>query len=269
MILQLWKTIEILEKAWDILLKYFNSQYIVEYKGEWTMDPVTSADFESSEYIIEALKKEYPGVDVLSEESAWVEIDYSRTVWIVDPLDWTRDFVKGSEEFWIILWKVIDWVLVEGYVYSPVNWKLQFALKGQGAYVFHNDELRGLQVSKETNLRDFIFRGSTSKEEISKLAFLQEKLNFKWRDSSWNSVSRLGAIAEGDNSFYLSTAWRWHKWDTSWSQLIIEEAGWKVTDIQWNPLDYTQESTNWPSVLVTNWLIHDEIIQAYQEDMWE
>ncbi len=116
-----------------ILDIYQDENYSVEYKEDDS--PITLADREANEIIVNNLKKRFPDYALLSEES---RDDPARLknnwCWIIDPLDGTKEFVKGNGEFTVNIALTYRQEPVLGVIYLPVKGDLYYALKGQGAY---------------------------------------------------------------------------------------------------------------------------------------
>ena len=139
----------IARSAGAILRRYHTEETQVDWKAPG--DPVTIADLEASEFIVGELRKLFPTDGILSEEMA---DDPSRVkqsrVWMVDPMDGTREFIDGREDFAVMIGLVIEGVPKLGVVYQPCTDKMYFAADGAGATLQHGEETRPLQVSSET-----------------------------------------------------------------------------------------------------------------------
>ena len=95
--------IPIAEKAGEILMKYFKSGLDVSYKNGDKFDPVTAADKEADDFIRSQLSEIFPDDLILSEENENIPTDYSKRIWMVDPLDGTNAFISGIDSFSIII----------------------------------------------------------------------------------------------------------------------------------------------------------------------
>src|SRR5580698_10711311 len=113
------------------------------YAGAFTVErkrddsPLTQADLESQRIILDGLATLTPGVPVLAEESAqasWSERRSWRELWVVDPLDGTREFVKRNDEFAINIALVVEHEPVLGLVASPVQRVVYWGAAGVGAF---------------------------------------------------------------------------------------------------------------------------------------
>ncbi|MBI2877900.1 MAG: inositol monophosphatase [Candidatus Tectomicrobia bacterium] len=87
--------IRLASQAGEILLKNFGTELQVEFKDRHRGDPVTRADRESQEYLREAIHQEYPDHGLLGEEDLTQEPQGCRIVWVLDPLDGTKNFLNG------------------------------------------------------------------------------------------------------------------------------------------------------------------------------
>src|ERR1043165_3002781 len=92
----------IAQKAGTILLRHFRGSTAVEWK--FPGDPVTVAAREASEYIVNELRRLFPKDDILSEELPDDTQRLSRNrVWMIDPMDGTRDFIAGGDDFAVMI----------------------------------------------------------------------------------------------------------------------------------------------------------------------
>ena len=84
--------IKIAREAGKILLSYYQQDLNITDKGREGQDPVTEADMASHRFITMRLHQEFPDDQILSEENSNLKIDFSKRVWVVDPLDGTKQF---------------------------------------------------------------------------------------------------------------------------------------------------------------------------------
>src|SRR5258708_18128111 len=130
----------IVARAGDAIRRLSDSGFTVQRKDD--NSPLTRADLESQRVIIEGLTKVTPDVPILSEESAqapWDERKTWRELWVVDPLDGTREFVKRNGEFTINIALVQDHEPVLGVVAAPALGLLYWGAPGVGAFSRHRD----------------------------------------------------------------------------------------------------------------------------------
>ena len=99
--------------------------------------PVTDADLESNEYITTQLKALNPEIPIISEESRLADYQTRRNwrrFWLVDPLDGTKEFVRGSDEFTVNIALVDDLAPVLGVIYLPARDLLYYATDRRGSW---------------------------------------------------------------------------------------------------------------------------------------
>ncbi len=99
--------------------------------------PVTAADLASNRYITEHLKALDPHIPIITEETKSADYDMRkrwRQFWLVDPLDGTKEFVKGSDEFTVNIALIENHEPVLGVIYIPAKRLLYFAEKGRGSW---------------------------------------------------------------------------------------------------------------------------------------
>ena len=125
-------------EAGEVILKYYQSDYEIKDKG--FQNPVTTADHESDRALREILTNAYPDYGWLSEET----IDsksrlQKKKVWVVDPLDGTKEFIEGVPHFVVSIALVESGRPILGVLYNPVTKETFTAYKGMGARL--NDEL--------------------------------------------------------------------------------------------------------------------------------
>ncbi|MEM6988812.1 MAG: inositol monophosphatase family protein, partial [Pseudomonadota bacterium] len=130
------RVISIARHAGDVINSIYCGSYEVTEKSDDT--PLTTADLEAHRDISSALAELTPDIPVLSEESAagvpFSERNSWDTYWLVDPLDGTREFIKGSGEFSVNIALVRHSEPCLGVIYAPVLDLLYFAARGGGAW---------------------------------------------------------------------------------------------------------------------------------------
>ena len=115
--------------AGAILLAHYRQGVTVDWKAP--NDPVTAADREASDLIVGSLRHEFPEHAVLCEEEPDDLIRLQRShVWMIDPMDGTREFIAQRDEFAVQIGLVVQGIPVLGVVYQPVTRKLYFAAQG-------------------------------------------------------------------------------------------------------------------------------------------
>lgn len=216
-------------KSGDILVKNYGKLSPDDIDEKAINDFVTRVDMESEECIKDTIWKHFPDHDILAEETGLHEKSENYR-WIVDPLDGTRNYMKGFPVFAVSIAVEFNRTIIVGAVYDPLRKELYWAEKGKGAYLNN----RRIYVSKTNKLRNaligtgFPFR---AKEHLD--MYLR---SFKSVFINVSGIRRLGSAAldlcytargllDGFWEFFLAP------WDVAAGTLIIEEAGGIVSDI--------------------------------------
>ena len=123
-------------KAGEAIIDIYNQSNIkVEQKSD--SSPLTLADKTANEIICEGLKTITPNIPIISEENKEIPYDERKFydyVWIVDPLDGTKEFIKRNGEFTVNIALIKNQKVIAGIVLIPATKQLYYAIKGSGAY---------------------------------------------------------------------------------------------------------------------------------------
>lgn len=255
------KIIKIAKQAGIIHRKYYKSGIQVRHKNGDKFDHLTKADIKTDAYIRSEIEQLYPEDDILSEETDEGDIDYSGRVWMVDPLDGTKQFTSETGAFSVMIGLCMNGEPLLGVAYAPVRDELYYAEKEKGAFmVRRNDKVR-LQVNTTSELSDVRQIVRIPSGEKRPLDYLVEKLGASKSIREGSIALKFGWIARGDAEVCINTNFRCSKWDTCAPQVILEEAGGKVTDLDGNALDYKQNGLKWKRSFVgTNGILHDSVL---------
>lgn len=232
-----------------IMSIYKTKDYATESKQD--SSPVTIADMEAEKHINRMLSK--TDYRILSEESEddMSRLDSSR-VWIVDPLDGTKEFISGNGEFTVNIALVEDGVPILGVVYAPAIDELYVAQKGIGSF------LNGKQVSVSDryDLKELRLLKSRSHADPKMASIEEHFLSSVSRGSSLKGCS----VASGEGDVYIRLG-NVHEWDICAMHCVVEEAGGKMTYADGSPLRYNNEDTLVKGgFLVSNSRAHDSIL---------
>ena len=261
-------TIEAIKEAGNIVLKYYwwdelNTTYKLN-----EFDPVTQADLESEKYINQIIRNNFPNDKILSEETEYGLTDFSGRVRMIDPLDWTKDFVWQWDRYSIMIGLCIDWVPELWVVLAPTWWDLYYAKRGKGSYLINNKwEFKKLEVSKIKQIEESIcFSKSKFSEDRPINKKIEDRLPFNKIADWWSLGVVLWEIASWTWECYILTNDKACKRDSCAPQIILEEAWGMVTDVFWDKIDYLTWTKKLSNLLVaTNWEIHKEVIASTKE----
>ncbi|QUC64558.1 3'(2'),5'-bisphosphate nucleotidase CysQ [Nitrosopumilus sp. K4] len=248
-------------QAGNAILEVYNEKYETRTKSDDS--PITEADVKSNEIIKKILSK--TNHSILSEED---KDDLSRlskeTIWIVDPLDGTSDFIDKTGEFTVMIALVKNQKPILGVIAWPTEKTIFAAEKGKGAYRFSNNKWEKIHVTKISELSKCRTVGSRHHLSETEKNFIK-KLGIEDFTSIGSSL-KVGKISSGEAEAYITTTNKMKEWDSAASYCIIKEAGGKMTDMSGNDITYNNKIVNHQNgILVTNGLIHEKIVNEFKK----
>jgi 3'(2'), 5'-bisphosphate nucleotidase len=250
-------------EAGSILLHHYQRSFAIDWKSPG--DPVTAADREASALIVSSLAREFPDYAILSEE----EPDNLRRleqshVWMIDPMDGTREFIEHRGEFAVQIGLVVDATPVLGVVYQPATNKIYYAASGIGAFMESDGAVTPLHVSKEQTASRMTMAVSRS-HSSARVEAIRQRLRIPHVIRTGSVGLKVAALCEGRAHLYVHTGSRTHVWDTCGPEAILREAGGRFTDISNEPLRYrTRDVRNPNGLIASNGVIHERAVEVAQ-----
>lgn len=262
---ELEAAIAIARKAGAAILEHYALDIISESKIglDQRSEPVTEADREASRIIVEGLAELFPNDAILSEE----EVDRSAErlasdrVWIIDPIDGTAGFIKKDGDFAVQIGLAEGGSPIIGVVYLPAHQILYFASKGSGTFVVRGDaEPERLHVSGNTDLAQMNI--AVSRDHRSpKMSRIIKGLGLRQEVGRGSVGVKIGMIAERTCDLYIHLSHRTKFWDTCGPQIILEEAGGRVTDLFGDEFRYDIGNVlNLNGIVASNGVAHDKVL---------
>lgn len=253
--------VEIAEKAareaGEIIMALYGKDYPIDHKGK--NNPVTAADLEANRKIHEIVLGRFPEDGWLSEENQDnpKRLAISR-VWIVDPIDGTKEFIEGIPQFAVSIALVVDGEPTVGVVYNPVKGEFYRAAKSVGATlngrpirVSSREKIDGasLLISRSEPRRRFeVFTGVCRLKPVGSIAYRLA----------------LAAAGEGDGSLTFRLI---HEWDICAGVLIVEEAGGMVMNGGGKKMVFNQKETTCRGVVASNEVLAPIIQEMSAQEM--
>ncbi len=229
--------------AGRIALKYFRGGFEVARKPDDT--PVTQADREAEQAIVEILGRAFPDCGVLGEEFGGRGTKEVR--WIIDPIDGTKNFVRGIGIWATLIALEERGEVTVGVIHNPVTAELYTARRGAGAFL-NGERIRVSDVA-----------------ELGRAFFVHAGLGIVRKGGHWDGFARLidatdrqrgfgdymgyGLVAEGKAEIYPELDLK--PWDLAAPKILVEEAGGRFTDFAGRTTIYTG------TALATNGRLHD------------
>lgn len=224
------------------ILEIYNSDdFDIERKDD--ASPLTAADMASHRSLVAALTRMTPDIPILSEESAADELDARREwnrLWVVDPLDGTREFIKRNGEFTINVALVEDARPVLGVIAVPVTGLVYSGIVGIGAHRWENwADAETIQTRRPCPERPTVLgsRSHANPRTQTYFSMLREHERI-----SRGSALKFCAVAAGEADFYPRLG-PTSEWDTAAGEAIVIAAGGRVWLPDGRALRYNDRAT--------------------------
>ncbi|PSF35399.1 3'(2'),5'-bisphosphate nucleotidase CysQ [Aphanothece hegewaldii CCALA 016] len=224
--------------------------------------PVTAADLETNHYILEKLQQSFSTEEYgyLSEETHQgtdpIPHDW---VWIIDPLDGTRDFIDKTGEFAVHIALAYQGRPVVAVVAIPEAEKIYFAAQGQGTFVeTKQGEVKPIHVSKRNSIEELYFVASRTHRD-ERFQKLIQSLPFKGVNYVGSVGCKISTILEQQSDVYISLSGKSapKDWDFAAPELILTEAGGQFSYFNGEPVQYNRgDVRQWGGIMASNGQCH-------------
>ncbi len=251
---------EMARGAGNIILEHFGRVKHCRAK-EGRGDVVTEVDIESEKFILDRIRSAFPKHNIISEEAGIIGQQDAEYMWLIDPLDGTRNYTLGIPFFCVSIALAQNGMAQYGVVYDPLHDELFYAAREEGA------ELNGMpiQVSSEVSMEDAIISISWLRRRVERSKFIEYVDRIAHVTSYFRRLGSAALIsayvAAGRADAYMQGAI--NSWDIAAGTVLIEEAGGKVTDFDGQPIDLRKPYTD---IIAANPDLHEslmlEVIQA-------
>ena len=223
------------KEAGAIIMEYYKADYEIHDKGYH--NPVTTADHAADSLLKEMLTESCPDYGWLSEETVDSPDRLSKErVWVVDPLDGTKEFIKKLPEFCVSIALTENGIPVVGVIYNPFSDEMFYAQKNKGAFL--NGEQ--IKISNTEDIQDASI--IVSRSEYSKNLWNNYKNNFSSIKSVGSIAYKLGLSASGMYDICATVAPK-NEWDICAGDCVVREAGGVMRTIDGKNINYNQKKT--------------------------
>jgi 3'(2'), 5'-bisphosphate nucleotidase len=269
-----WEAAEIL-LLYSKILKDSNYKSNIIKNGN-NENPVTLADLEVNQLIIQRINEKYKDIDweILSEENV-KESHHSfnknaEWIWILDPLDGTKDFIQGTQNYAIHL--ALNHRLKPhlGVVLIPERDELWFGYKGKVWCEKRNGTKTKLNLAKNKSLNDMVLVTSKNHRNES-LQKLIEVTNFKEVVIMGSVGCKIASIVRGESDIYISLSLPGQSapkdWDFAAPEAILKAAGGAITNLDNKELSYGNTNFEQGGIMIAsnNHSIHESICLEIKE----
>ncbi len=230
-------------EASEKIMEIYNGHYDITEKED--SSPLTTADLESNRIITSKLRCAFPDHAILTEEEAdnSARLTNQNGVFIVDPLDGTKEFINRNGEFCVSLALAVDKKLVCGVIAAPVKREIYYAEAGKGSYKINFSGIAenfaygiGKRLSVSPRREQVIVALSRSHGDDKTAEMLRRNASRIADTVTVGSCLKGCMIAEGLADVHYRFGAGTKEWDTAGMQIICEEAGAVFTDTHGLPL---------------------------------
>ncbi|MBN1155694.1 3'(2'),5'-bisphosphate nucleotidase CysQ [candidate division KSB1 bacterium] len=242
----------------QIMTVYKSVDFGIERKDD--NSPLTIADKKANELITNHLRRNYPDCGILAEESRdTMERLQKKHVWIVDPLDGTKEFIKRNGEFTVNIALVENGKPILGVVYVPVSQEVYYGAAGCGAYYRCGDTpAERIRCSDKTDIPSMILVKSRS-HAGDKMQRIQERYSFADVLECGSSI-KICKIAIGKADVYFRFGLT-SEWDICAAHCVLTEAGGRITDCPGDEIVYNRtDILNRNGFIASNGTIHVQFV---------
>jgi myo-inositol-1(or 4)-monophosphatase len=244
---------EITQAAGQVIMGYYREAFNVTDKSP--DNPVTDADFAADNLLKRSLLDRLPTAGWLSEETADDPARLDRSyVWVVDPLDGTKEFVMGIPEFSVSVALVQDGQPILAVIFNPANGDLFQAERGKGVWlnnwpitVSSRRRLQGAKIDasrSEAKRGEFSpFEGMVELNIVGSIAYKLARVAAAQADATWSRGPK-------------------NEWDICAGALLVQEAGGRCVNLDNEPITFNQPRPKVNGIIATNGHMHDELIAA-------
>ncbi len=236
----------ILRRAGAAILQHYATVDSIKVSTKADRTPLTAADLASHELISSGLAQLTPGIPVLSEEAeipALVRRQSWSRLWMLDPLDGTREFIDANDQFCINLALIENNKPTLGLIYAPVQGLAYLGIPGAGAWRIAPDGERTLLNCRQLPNHPVLISSSRrfTDEMLACEAGLKNHFG-KVHRLTQGSAMKFCRVAEGEADIYPCFG-PTSEWDTAAGEAIVEAAGGVMRSLCFKPFHYNQRDT--------------------------
>ncbi len=236
--------IAISERAGAAIMAIYNQPERWNLQQKADNSPLTAADLAAHNLIEQALRQLTPTIPVLSEESDDISQRHTWSqLWLVDPLDGTKEFIARTNDFTVNIALIVDNKPILGVLHAPAYGVTYYAAEGLGAWIIDQEQQLRRLASAELPIipRVLLSRRHQGSEEAQVLANIAMSFG-DYTVLHVGSAFKMCRIAEGAADFYPRFG-ATMEWDTAAAQILLEEAGGALIDSSGHAFRYNCRNT--------------------------
>ena len=249
----LQQTIAATQAAGEVIMGFYQDSFSVTEKSP--DNPVTEADIAANELLRARLTALLPEAGWLSEETADSPDRLDKElVWVVDPLDGTKEFVLGVPEFTVSVALVEEKKPVLSVILNPATKEIYYAQKGRG--IMYND--RPVKVSATAELKGALVDASRSERKRGEFEPFEGLVKLRTLGSIAYKLARVSA-GQSDSTWSRGPK---SEWDICAGVLLVAEAGGQCTNLDDEPLIFNKPHPKVNGIIASNGQVHAQVINA-------
>ena len=227
-------------------IKLYNEGLKIEIKADGS--PVSNGDLSVNELITQKILQLTPNIPIVSEETVDLNVkNTAKIFWLIDPIDGTKEYIAGKDEYTLNAALVINTIPVLGLVGVPKKNRLFFSYSPGESYMIENDNTKKINCSKKQPKNKIVALSSVGKPSDIVLNKLKEyKVNSIVKMAS---SYKFCVIATGEYDIYAAME-RANEWDYAAGHAVAENAGAIIKTLENKPFFYGKEDYKNPSIII-------------------
>jgi|TARA_B110000211_G_C14063411_1_gene546626 3'(2'), 5'-bisphosphate nucleotidase len=232
--------------AGDESINLYEKGLKIEIKED--QSPVSNGDLKVNELITKKIKEITPNIPVVSEETVNLSVrNKAQIFWLIDPIDGTKEYIAGKDEYTLNAALIINKIPVLGVVGVPKKKQLFYSYSPGESYLIEKGEVKKINCSKKTPSNEIIALSSSIKPS--------DVILNKLKEFNVTSIVKMAssykfcAIAEGNYDIYAARE-RANEWDYAAGHAVAECAGAIIKTLDGKPFCYGKEDYRNPSILI-------------------
>ena len=198
--------------------------------------PVTNGDLEVNKILTEKIESLTPNIPIISEETVDLKKENNlKTFWLLDPIDGTKEYIAGKDEYTINAALVLNCVPTIGLLGAPKKNRLFYAYGKNNSYMIEDDKTSKLNCKKKTP-KGKVFAVSGAEKPSSEILKVLEKHKVE-SFTPMHSSYKFCVIATGEFDFYAAKE-RAYEWDYAAGHAVAENAGAIITTLDNQSFEY-------------------------------
>lgn len=244
--------------AGAIIRDYYEGRGDLALREKGHDNPLTAADEDADARIRQIVLGAFPDDGWLSEETRDSRERLAKSrVWVVDPLDGTKEFTQHIPEFCVCIALTVEGLPVVAVEYNPAADRLYCAVRGHGATV----DGAPARVSAERHIAEARVLASRSEDKRGEWELYKPRCRVVLTGSVAFKLAELSS-GHGDATFTLTPK---NEWDICAGSLLVEEAGGRVTGLDLRPLRFNQPEPLRPGLIASNGHLHEDLVALIRE----